>query len=196
MDYYLLFFVIAYFLITFVWPTRRVWRRTGVNPFVVPNDESAQGFTGKLFRILTVMTIAAVAVNAFAPGWNQYLLPIWYIETEALYWLGWLILHLSLLLIVTAQKQMRESWRIGIDEKNRTELVTTGLFRYSRNPIFLGMRASMGGLVLVLPNTLTLLVYVLTWTALQIQVRLEEEFLIRTHGEAYRSYLKSVPRWI
>lgn len=196
MKYYLLFFIIAYFLITFVLPTRRVWRRTGVNPFVVPNDESTQGFTGKLFRILTLMTLVAVSVNVFAPGWNKYLIPVWYFESDSLYWLGWLILHLSLLLIVTAQKQMKESWRIGIDEKNRTELVTSGLFRYSRNPIFLGMRASMGGLFLVLPNTLTLLVYVLTWTALQIQVRLEEEFLIRSHGEAYSSYLQKVPRWI
>ncbi len=195
MEYYLLFFVIAYFLITFILPTRRVWRRTGVNPFVVPNDDSAQGFTGKVFRILTVMTLVAVGINAFIPDWNQYLLPVWYFERESLRWLGWLILHASLLLIVIAQSQMKESWRIGIDEKNRTELISSGIFRFSRNPIFLGMRLTMGGLVLVLPNALTVVAYALTWTVLQIQVRMEEAFLTKMHGETYQNYLRTTPRW-
>ena len=195
MKYYLLFFVLAYFLITFVLPTWRVWRQTGVNPFVVPNDDTAHGFIGKIFRLITVLTLAAVSVNALAPGWNQFLLPIWYLETNSLRLLGWLLLHLSLSWIVLAQFQMKKSWRIGIDEKNRTELVTTGLFRYSRNPVFLGMIATMGGLFLLLSNALTLLALVLTWVVLQIQVRMEEEFLLKKHGEDYRRYFEKTGRW-
>ena len=38
MAYYLLLFIIAYFLISFVLPTWRVRKQTGINPFVVPND--------------------------------------------------------------------------------------------------------------------------------------------------------------
>ena len=196
MKYYLLLFVLAYFLLTFVLPTWRVRRQTGINPFVVPDDDSAHGFIGKIFRLITVLVLAAVSVNAFAPGWGQYLLPVWYLETGGLRWLGWLLLHLSLLLILTAQFQMKKSWRIGIDEKNRSELVTDGLFRYSRNPIFLGMLTTMAGLFLVLPNALTLLAHVLTWVVLQIQVRLEEEFLLKMHGAGYRQYFEKTSRWV
>lgn len=196
MAFYLLLFVLVYFLITFVLPTWRVWRQTGVNPFVVPNDDSAHGFIGKIFRLITVLVLAAVAVNAFVPGWNRLLLPLWYLETESLRLTGWLLLHASLAWIVLAQFQMKKSWRIGIDEKNRTELVTTGLFRYSRNPIFLGMIVTMAGLFLVLPNALTLLACVLTWVVLQIQVRLEEEFLKKMHGKPYFEYLNQTRRWL
>ena len=50
--------------------------------------------------------------------------------------LGWVLMGLSLTLMLVAQAQMGLSWRIGIDEKNRTGLVTNGLFSLSRNPIF------------------------------------------------------------
>lgn len=196
MRFYLLVFVLVYFIVTFVLPTWRVWRQTGVNPFVVPNDESAHGFIGKIFRLITVLVLGAVAINTFAPGWYKFLVPVGYVETGWLRLTGWLLLHASLAWIVLAQFQMKKSWRIGIDEKNRTELITAGLFRYSRNPIFLGMIATMFGLFLVLPNTLTLLACVLTWVVLQIQVRLEEEFLKKMHGEAYEKFQQRVRRWI
>jgi len=40
-------------------------------------------------------------------------------------------------LVVAGQADMGVSWRIGVDQTERTELVTTGLFRWTRNPIFL-----------------------------------------------------------
>ena len=47
---------------------------------------------------------------------------------------------LSLALMLVAQAQMGFSWRIGIDEKNRSTLVTNGLFGLSRTTIFLSLR--------------------------------------------------------
>ena len=66
-----------------------------------------------------------------------------------------ILIHLSLLWISVAQYQMSNSWRIGIDENNKTELITKGLFSYSRNPIFLGMIISVAGIFFILPNALT-----------------------------------------
>ena len=68
------------------------------------------------------------------------------------------LLFISILLVWIAQSHMRESWRIGIDEINKSELVTSGLFSYSRNPIFLGIMIANFGLFLILPNAFTLLI--------------------------------------
>lgn len=98
--------------------------------------------------------------------------------------------------MVVAQAQMGESWRIGIDEEHRTPLVRKGVFDLSRNPIFLGMMLTLAGLFLVIPNAVTLLALVLGAVLIQIQVRLEEEFLSRTHGEEYAEYRREVSRWL
>ena len=56
------------------------------------------------------------------------------------------MIHLSLLWISVAQYQMSNSWRIGIDENNKTELITKGLFSYKPEPDFLGMIISVAGI--------------------------------------------------
>mgnify|MGYP001490612632 CR=1 FL=1 len=66
-----------------------------------------------------------------------------------------------------------------------------GVFRLSRNPIFLGMRLTLLGLFLVIPNAVTLAVLVLGNVLVQVQVRLEEAF-----GEVYARYREQVRRWI
>jgi protein-S-isoprenylcysteine O-methyltransferase Ste14 len=75
-------------------------------------------------------------------------------------------------------------------------LVEKGLFTLSRNPIFFGMRAALFGFFLTLPNAFTLLAIVLADVLMQIQVRLEEEFLQSAHGESYENYCRKVRRWI
>ncbi len=87
--------------------------------------------------------------------------------------LGWTLL---------AQAQMGESWRIFIDQEHRTSSVRSGIFGLSRNPIFLGMMLTLLGLFLAIPNTLTLLSFVMGVVLIQIQVRLEEKFLAKVHG--------------
>jgi protein-S-isoprenylcysteine O-methyltransferase Ste14 len=49
---------------------------------------------------------------------------------------------------------------------------------------------------LVLPNAVTLAIWLLGDVMLQIQVLLEEEFLRRAHGDVYQSYTKLVRRWL
>ena len=110
--------------------------------------------------------------------------------------IGWGLLHGSLIWIFIAQLQMSDSWRIGIDQENETELVSKGLFSISRNPIFFGIIIADLGLFLVIPNAFTLLISVLSIYAVQVQVRLEEVFLAQVHGEEYAQYCKQVRRWI
>ena len=106
------------------------------------------------------------------------------------------LMAFALIWTATAQMQMGKSWRIGIDTENKTELVEKGLFRVSRNPIFFGMRIALFGFFLTLPNAFTLLAVVLADVLMQIQVRLEEEFLRNAHGARYAEFCRKVRRWI
>ena len=92
--------------------------------------------------------------------------------------------------------KMANSWRIGIDENNKTELVTKGFFSVSRNPIFLGIMIANIGLFLVLPNAFTLLIISLSTVSINTQIRLEEAFLEKEHGKEYSNYKPKVRRWI
>ncbi len=117
-------------------------------------------------------------------------------ENKTLLISGWILLIIALFWVLIAQMQMADSWRIGIDTEHTTELVTTGLFSISRNPIFLGVLIADLGLFLILPNAFTLLVAVMSWASIETQVRLEEDFLKEVHGDTYEKYGRQVRRWI
>ena len=92
---------------------------------------------------------------------------------------------------------MGESWRIGVDEQERTELVTSGPFAVVRNPIFAAMLPASLGLALLVPNASRSSGSAALVLALEIQVRLvEEPYLLRVHGDAYRDYAARVGRFV
>jgi len=51
------------------------------------------------------------------------------------------------------------------------------------------------GLLLIIPNAFTLLIVALSTVSINTQIRLEEDFLKRSHGESYHNYLNRVKRW-
>ena len=95
-----------------------------------------------------------------------------------------------------AQLGMGAEWRIGVDADERTGLVTVGLFRWMRNPIFSFMVVSGFGLLLIVPNLLTLWSLVLVTVAIELQVRfVEEPYLLRTHPASFRQYAAHTGRF-
>ena len=96
-----------------------------------------------------------------------------------------------------AQFAMGESWRIGVDESEQTEMVTSGPFSIVRNPIFTAMVPTALGLALLVPNVVAVVGFVALVVALQIQVRLvEEPYLLKVHGRAYADYARRVGRFV
>jgi protein-S-isoprenylcysteine O-methyltransferase Ste14 len=77
------------------------------------------------------------------------------------------------------------------------QLVTTGLYRFSRNPMYIGVLLVLAGWALLYQSS------VLAWYAAAIAVAFhlrvilgEEPWLARTHGEAWSAYKRRVPRWL
>ena len=192
----LLIFFLVYFFLIFILRSFLVWKKTGVVPLTFNKGDDAHGYNGKVFSIISIIELVVLGIYAFAPSWEKYLLPFWYLENQYAVYLGWVLLTLSLVFVWFAQSNMRESWRIGIDEENKTELITDGLFSYSRNPIFLGILLANIGLFLVLPNAFILMIVSLSTISINTQVRLEEEFLKNQFGDEYVQYQSNVRRWI
>ncbi len=192
----LLTFFLLYFGLTFVWRSVVVYRKTGLNPLVLGKGDDAYGYVGRAFK-LTIMLIATfVLVRASWPASTQELGTIAALQTPTWTVLGWVLMGLSLALMLVAQAEMGLSWRIGIDEKNRTGLVTGGLFGLSRNPIFLSLRITLLGLFFHSPNGLTLALACVGEVLMQLQVRLEEQHLLGQHGVEYATYCQKVRRWM
>lgn len=104
---------------------------------------------------------------------------------------------LGLLGTLWAQWEMGRSWRIGVNPSERTALVTGGLFRWVRNPIFTAMIVCTLGLVLLVPSVLAVIAQVALIIGVELQVRLiEEPYLVRIHGEAYRAWTARVGRFL
>ncbi len=187
-------YFILFFGISFVAKTIIVARRIRKNPLVLPQDESAYALVGNYFKLCLTGIFLYVILFTFLP--ESSFLPVDFLEVELLKFVGLTLMLLALVWTIIAQNQMKDSWRIGIDNDMKTELVTSGLFSVSRNPVFLGMIVSLIGLFLITPNAVSLLFLILGYVLIQIQIRLEEEFLYRQHGEKYLDYLIKVRRLI
>lgn len=190
--YLMLFFGLAMF-----WRSYLAWKHTGVNPYSLGNNDSVHGYVGKLFRITLVATAVIVIAFSFFETLYNFFVPISWLDSDWLQGVGLALLAGALIWVLIAQVQMGDSWRIGIDEKSSSSpLIQHGLFGISRNPIFLGMIVMLVGLFFTVPTAATLMITVLGIVLIQIQVRLEEAFLLQRYGKAYREYQSHVHRWI
>lgn len=189
-------YLLFYFGVAFVWRSVVVYKTTGINPYVLGGSDNAYDYIGVVFRMTFLAVVGVIILFSVFSSFYNYAAPLFWLERDFIRWFGLVLLIASLIWTAIAQMQMGTSWRIGIDKKNRTELVQKGLFTISRNPIFLGMRLALLGFFLTIPNAITLLTLVLGDVLMQIQVRLEEEHLRNLHGKEYTDFCKKVRRWI
>lgn len=91
---------------------------------------------------------------------------------------------------------MRDSWRAGLAEQDRTELVTDGIYRFSRNPAFLGFDCVYAGILLMFFNIPLLVCTVFAMVMLHLQILQEEQYLSGVFGEDYMRYRRSARRYL
>jgi len=111
-------------------------------------------------------------------------------------YVGLIICVFSLGIFLLALISFGKAWRIGIDEKNSNELITSGIFKYSRNPVFLFMDLYSIGIMLIYPNIIFIIITVGTIVCVHIQILQEEKFLLNKFGENYMKYINKTGRYI
>lgn len=167
----------------------------GVKAYGFGRHADIQRVAERNWRLAVVATIFFASIAWARPEWESVLgLPDW-AGGAALRWLAATLFLASFLIIAVAQIQMGASWRIGVPKEGPGALVAHGLFRWSRNPIFIGMIGTLIALFLWSPHIGTAAALAAIWTLVLIQVRIEEEALREKHGAAYQEYSARVPRW-
>lgn len=119
------------------------------------------------------------------------------LDRPGVQWTGLVTAVLGVVATFATQSAMGASWRIGVDEHEKTDLVRTGPFEVVRNPIFTAMAITGVGLALMAPTAVALIGVILLLAALELQVRVvEEPYLARVHGTAYAAYAARVGRFV
>ena len=111
-------------------------------------------------------------------------------------WTGGAFLLLGALVIIAGTERFRNA---GTDPKpwrTSTALVTTGIYRVTRNPMYLGMAILYIGLAIFFDSFTALLLLPIAILLIRTQViAREERYLLGKFGADYVAYKKSVPRW-
>ncbi|WP_066552169.1 methyltransferase family protein [Croceicoccus bisphenolivorans] len=111
--------------------------------------------------------------------------------------LGAVAIVSGLAVIAMALLRFRQSGNPPEPWKRDTAFVAEGIYRLSRNPMYLGMALLAFGIAVATNSLGSLLTLPLSIIAIQTQViRREEAYLSRTFGQAYEDYCNSVRRWI
>jgi protein-S-isoprenylcysteine O-methyltransferase Ste14 len=110
---------------------------------------------------------------------------------------GLLPLLLGLILNVLADRSLKRHRTTVKPWEESTALVTDGVFRLSRHPMYLGMALVLTGVAILLGSLTPWSVLLALVPLFEARfVRVEESMLEETFGEAYRAYRKQVRRWI
>lgn len=150
----------------------------------------------RFWKAAVVLVAASALIAWLAPQWEPALgRPGWSHDTP-LQWIAGLILIVGALIVVASQQSMGASWRVGVPKDGPGDLVTRELFRFSRNPVFVGMFAMTIGVFLWSPTLVSAAAVPLAAAMMAVQVQLEEEALTAKYGETYLAYAAKTPRWV
>lgn len=184
---------VGYLLIGFVARTWLQWRRTGDGGF-----RGISGRPGSPEWLAGLSFVVALVAGVLGPvAALSGVSPVGLLDRPAIRFTGAVLAILGIVGTLAVQLQMGSSWRIGVDDTERTDLVTSGSFALVRNPIFTVMAITGAGLAAMTPNVVALAGFLVLLLALHLQVRVvEEPYLLRVHGAAYADYAARTGRFL
>lgn len=166
------------------------WRQKGrgIRTMQIGRGKGAQTHTVETLMGIATVGIIPAQLLSIAFGWNH--LP------AGARFTGFCVGMAGDLIFLISVLCMKDSWRAGIPDRDRTELVTDGIYRYSRNPAFLGFDLQYIGVLLMFCNLLTGMFTVFAIVMLHLQILQEEHYLTVAFGAEYLDYRHQVLRYL
>jgi protein-S-isoprenylcysteine O-methyltransferase Ste14 len=111
--------------------------------------------------------------------------------------LGWVLIGAGVALAASAVVLFRRAGTSPVPIQPSTALVVRGPYRFTRNPMYVGLAALYAGVALLVNSLWPLAVLPLVLSVIRWRVIAREEaYLERTFGEEYRAYKARVRRWV
>ena len=166
------------------------WRqkRRGIQTMQIGRGKDTQTHTVETLMGIATVGIIPTQLLSITFGWSH-------LPANARF-TGFCVGMVGDLIFLISVLCMKDSWRAGIPANDKTELVTGGVYAYSRNPAFLGFDLQYIGVLLMFCNLLTATFTVFAVSMLHLQILQEERYLTATFGRAYLDYRHQVFRYL
>ena len=150
------------------------------------------------FVIYPYSLLLAYHVLAYTFDWpqiwgaalNTVLIPWGWLD-----WVGDLLCIIGMFIFVWCIQSFGAAFRLGGGYENPQPLITTGIYAYTRNPMYVAYDLITLGLFLIYPTPLFFILGLGCWSIFFRQTTIEEEFLRKYHGPAFEEYCSKVGRF-
>ena len=162
--------------------------------------EAGRSIKGKSLK-LTLSILLSTSIYLIIALRLAVLQPKWILELnlqghETIPIIGNILVVIGFILGILALIVMKNSWRVGIKYDQKTKLVTSGIYKISRNPYFLSYNILILGYIFVFPSLILIVFYVCLVMVFHKMILEEEDYLETVHGDLYLDYKKKVNRYL
>lgn len=193
------YFLAVYFLMIGIYYSCRTFamsEREGFSFITYGQRFSRTWWHRHTFNVFRACILIVCVVRLFADI-DAYLGVIDFLYAAPLRLMGVILLLLGYGVTTYVAGYMHKDWFSGIaPDQYAQQLVTTGPFSVSRNPLFVGILIGQLGFFFALPSIFSLLCLVVGVSVIWSQSQVEEMALAQRYGDHYQQYRANVARWI
>lgn len=139
-------------------------------------------------RIMSIATVSTIVIEAYSILFTTLNI------LGGLRIIGIVFGILAIIFFALATITMKDSWRVGIPEE-KTLLISAGIYKWSRNPAFVGFDLLYISICLMYFNLPLLLISIFAGTMLHLQILQEEKHMQNMFGKEYEEYKKHTLRY-
>lgn len=188
MPYFALALVVLVLFYTVYFAKMLIQHKHGIKTRQIGRRKEKDIHTVELLMSIATLAAPAAQLLSIAFGWSCM--------PSGARFTGFLIGMLGDIIFLISVVCMKDSWRAGIPDKDKTELVTNGIYKFSRNPAFLGFDFMYAGVLLMYFNPLTAVFSLFAAVTLHLQILQEEKYLTSVFGSSYTAYKSRVFRYL
>jgi len=168
----------------------RVTRKEAHGVNLIPRER-----VGRWIRVLWIPTIVAWCVQPWLALRYRFHHSSHDLAWTVVGFIGAAVCVSATIATFSCWREMGQSWRIGIDPEEKTQLIFGGPFRIVRHPIYTLSILLVLGTLATTPTPVMLMIAIMHIGCLQFEARREETYLLGKHGRVYADYIKHVSRF-